>query len=238
MLVLISLGIVFLAAVFLCIRARECPHPEALQSLSLFRVRMSNLGLVTQNIQWLVLMGIACVVSVFLQVVRGYSAIHAGAVFTAATLGILLSLMAAERLATRFAQRTLIRAGSVVTLPGIVLVVVLVRASFCALAFVPGPVVIGVGVLLAPSVNVVQSSFPDEEQVEISGLPRAVSNVGSSLGIAIAGTILVSGPASRSRSYAYSMLALAAIGLVGLVAAAFMPANPPDNPPGSAEGAR
>ena len=46
--------------------------------------------------------------------------------------------------------------------------------------------------MLTPSVNVVQSSFPEELQGEISGLSRSVSNLGSSFGTAIAGTILVS----------------------------------------------
>jgi hypothetical protein len=46
--------------------------------------------------------------------------------------------------------------------------------------------------VLTPSVNVVQSSFPEELQGEISGLSRSVSNLGSSFGTAIAGTILVS----------------------------------------------
>ena len=47
--------------------------------------------------------------------------------------------------------------------------------------------------MLTPSVNVVQSSFPEELQGEISGLSRSVSNLGSSLGTAVAGTILVAG---------------------------------------------
>ena len=47
--------------------------------------------------------------------------------------------------------------------------------------------------MLTPSVNVVQSSFREEQQGEISGLSRSVSNLGSSLGTAIAGTILVAG---------------------------------------------
>lgn len=40
--------------------------------------------------------------------------------------------------------------------------------------------------------DVVQSSFPQEQQGEISGLSRSVSNPGSSLGTAVGGTILVS----------------------------------------------
>ena len=50
---------------------------------------------------------------------------------------------------------------------------------------------LGVGVMLTSSVNVVQSSFPEGDQGEISGLSRSVSNLGSSLGVAIAGTIIV-----------------------------------------------
>jgi hypothetical protein len=50
-----------------------------------------------------------------------------------------------------------------------------------------------------------------------------VSNLGSSLGTAIAGTILVSDLASGRHAYAIAMATLAAIGLVGLVAALRLP---------------
>ncbi len=109
-------------------------------------------------------MGTSFVVSVYLQTVRGYNAIETGVIFTAATLGILVSSLAAERLAKRRPQRTLIMAGFVVTLVGLVLLLGLVRASDSIWAFVPGLLLIGLGVgtMLTPSVNVVQSSFPDE----------------------------------------------------------------------------
>jgi len=78
--------------------------------------------------------------------------------------------------------------------------------------------------MLTPSVNVVQSSFPEEHQGEISGLSRSVSNLGSCLGTAIGGTILVSG--LTNRAYGAAMITLAAIGLIGLVAALFLPTSP------------
>ncbi|HXV03036.1 MAG TPA: MFS transporter, partial [Gaiellaceae bacterium] len=74
----LALGVVLLAGFFLYIRARERQGKEALLSTRLFRNRVSNLGLVTQNMQWLVLMGTSFVVAVFLQTVRGYSAIGTG----------------------------------------------------------------------------------------------------------------------------------------------------------------
>jgi nitrate/nitrite transporter NarK len=75
-------------------------------------------------------------------------------------------------------------------------------------------------------VNVVQSSFPEEREGEISGVSRAVSNLGSSFDAAIAGTILVSDLASGNGTYVIAMVVLAALALVGLAAAFFLPANP------------
>src|SRR5271165_388992 len=174
------------------------------------------------------LMGISFVVSVYLQVVKGHSAIETGLIFTAATAGILISSLAAERLAKRRAQSTLIRAGFLITLIGIGLLLALAREGSSVWTFVPGLLFIGlgVGVMLTPSVNVVQSSFPEDRQGEISGLSRSISNLGSSLGTAIAGTILVADIAEGNHAYVLAMVALAAIGLVGLAAAMFLPTNP------------
>jgi MFS family permease len=228
--IFLVLGAAFLLWFFLHIRSEERAGTEPLLSTALFRNRLSNLGLVTQNIEWLLLMGITFVVSVFLQTERGFSAIKTGVVFTAATAGILVSSLAAERLAKRFAQRTLIRAGFVVTIAGVGLLLALVGSSSNIWAFVPGLLVIGLGlgVMLTPSVNVVQSSFPEEQQGEISGLSRAVSNLGSSLGTAIAGTILVVDLSSSNKNLGYvlAMASLAAIAVIGLVAAILLPANP------------
>jgi MFS family permease len=226
---LILAGGLVLAAFFYWVRTRERAGREALLSTALFRSRTSNLGLVTQNIQWLVLIGISFVVSAFLQVVRGYNSIQTGLIITASTVGLLLSSLAAERLAKRYAQRTLIVAGFVLTIAGIVLFLALVGLSPAVWALLPGLFLIGLGIgaMLTPSVNVVQSSFPDHLQGEISGLSRSVSNLGSSLGAAIAGTILVAELTSNpQRSYALALIVLAVIGVAGLVAAAMLPATP------------
>ena len=133
------LGAAFLVAFFFYIRARERAGKEPLLSTGLFKNRTCNLALVTQNIQWLLLMGVSFVVSVFLQTVRGYSAIETGVIFTAATLGILVSSLAAERLAKKYPQRTLIVAGFVVTLAGIALLLgLVVNASRASSPSCPG----------------------------------------------------------------------------------------------------
>ena len=227
MLILIVAGALVLLLFFRSVRAKEKAGKEPLLSTSLFRNRTSNLGLVTQNTQWLMLMGTSFVVSAYLQVVRGYNAIQTGVIFTAATLGLLASSLAAERLAKRRAQRTLILAGFVLTIAGIgVLLLLVSRSQTTAWAFAPGLLLIGLGLgaMLTPSVNIVQSSFPESQQGEISGLSRSVSNLGSCLGTAVAGTILVAGiTATPGRAYALAMAALAVVGVIGLVAAVRLP---------------
>ena len=227
MVVLLAIGVVFLIGFFLSIRSRERAGKEPLLSTGLFKNRISNLGLVTQNLQWFLLLGTSFVVAVYLQTVRGYNAIETGVIFTAATLGVLLTSFGAERFAKRRTQKNLILAGFATTVAGIGLLLALVPTWDNVLAFVPGLFLVGsgLGIMLTPSVNLVQSSFPEEQQGEISGLSRSVSNLGSSFGTAIAGTILVSGLGTGNQAYALAMAALAVVGLIGLGVALLLPGN-------------
>jgi MFS family permease len=221
-------GAIFLGGFFLHIRSRERAGEEALLSTGVFKDRTSNLGLATQNIQWLLLMGVSFTVAVFLQTVRGYNAIETGVIFTAATVGVLVSSLGAERFAKRRKQRTLIMAGFVTTAVGIAVLIALVGASSRVVAFAPGLLLIGLGlgVMLTPSVNLVQSSFSGDLQGEISGLSRSISNLGSSFGTAIAGTILVSDLASGNTTYVLAMVVLGVLALAGLGAAVALPRTP------------
>ncbi|WP_280370898.1 MFS transporter [Nocardia wallacei] len=120
-------------------------------------------------------------------------------------------------------QRTLIIDGFVVTVVGIAVLLALAHRAVDPWAFTPGLLLIGLGlgVMLTPSVNIVQSSFGEDQQGEISGLSRSVSNLGSALGTAIAGTILTAG--LTGHAYAAAMIVLGAIGLAGFAAAMFLP---------------
>jgi MFS family permease len=226
--VLVLAGALVLVGFFVHVRHEERAGKEPLLSTSLFRNRTSNLGLVTQNIQWLLLMGTSFTVAAYLQVVRGYNAIETGVIFTAATFGVLVSSLGAERFARRRQQRSLIIAGFVTTIAGIAVLLALVKGNPSVYAFAPGLLLIGLGLglMLTPSVNLVQSAFPEERQGEISGLSRSVSNLGSSLGTAVAGTILVSGLTSPDTAYGAAMIVLAGLGIVGLVTSLFLHPEP------------
>ena len=192
--ILVAIGLGLLGLFFWHIYARERRHKTPLIVPRLFKNRTSNLGLVTQNLQWLVMLGGFFVISVFLQTSREYTAIQTGLILTGATVGVLLTGLRAGKMAERFSQRTLIRAGFTLTVAGIAFLLLFTDATSDVLLFLPGLFLmgLGIGIMVTASVNVVQSAFPERDQGEISGVSRAVSNLGSSFGTAIAGAVLVS----------------------------------------------
>jgi MFS family permease len=226
--IFVAIGALILVWFFRHVRSRERRGAEPLIPLRLFRNRMANLGLSTQLIQWLTLQGSFFVISVFLQQVRHYNAVQTGLALTPATVGILLSAALAERLAKRRAQRSLVRNGFILTVVGMVLLLALARSDSSIVNIVPGLLFIGfgVGVMLTASVNVVQSSFPESDQGEISGLSRSVSNLGSSLGTALAGSVLVAAGIFGGRPYALALSAMLVIAVIGLVLAILLPKQP------------
>jgi nitrate/nitrite transporter NarK len=94
--------------------------------------------------------------------------------------------------------------------------------------------------MLTSSVNVVQSSFPDADQGEISGLSRSVSNLGSSFGTALVGSVLVAVKLPEGKPFAVAVAMMLVITLIGLVLAVLLPRQAADTtepaPSGTAQG--
>jgi MFS family permease len=221
----VAIGALFLLWFFLHVRSSEKKGRDVLLPLRLFRNKVANLGLGTQTIQWLILQGSFFTVSVYLQEVWKYDAIQTGLMLTPATIGILAASVGADRFARRHPQRWLIIAGFLATAVGMILLLALVRQHSGILSWVPGLLLFGagVGVMLTSSVNVVQSSFPDADQGDISGLSRSVSNLGSSFGTALVGSLMVAVKLPVGKTLAVALAMLLVIALIGLVLAVLIP---------------
>ena len=227
----VAIGALIIGLFFWHALRAERAHRDPLLLPSLFRNRTSNLGLVTQLIQWLIMQGSFFVIAVFLQTIGKFNAIETGLILSPATAGILLASAFAGRMARNRTQRFLIRGGFVTWIAGMALVLLFGRTIESVVGLLPGLLImgIGVGVMLTASANVVQSAFPDEHQGEISGLSRSMSNLGSSLGTAIVGSVLVE--ATSNASYVLALEVMVGFALVGLVAALLLPAAPPKRQP-------
>jgi MFS family permease len=225
----VAIGALILLWFFLHLRSRERKGEDPLIATRLFRNRTSNRGLATQLFQWLIMQGSFFVISVFVQQVRGYDAIQTGLALSPAIVGILLTSGTASRLARRRSQTWLIRAGFIITTVGLALFMALVREDSGIWTFIPGLFLVGagVGVMLTSSVNVVQSAFPERDQGDISGLSRSVSNLGSSLGVAFAGSIIAAASVPGRHPFLLSLTTMLVISIIGIGIAFLLPNRQP-----------
>ena len=131
---------------------------------------------------------------VFMQMALGYTAFHSGLLILPMTIMIIIVAMRVSKLTQIVAPKLIVQVGMLVFVAGILLVAMELKATAEQWAFLPGMIVsgIGIGLINAPLMNITQGAVPAKEQSEISGLSRAMSNLGGAFGTAVAGAVLMS----------------------------------------------
>jgi len=129
----------------------------------------------------------------FLQTILHKTAIETGILLMPITMVMLVVTFLTARLAARIPIRYLVMAGIVACAVGTVLAALSFSVHMKATDLIPGLVVFGVGLGLALSQlqNAALSSTEQSETDEGSGLFNSAKNLGSSIGTAIAGTLLL-----------------------------------------------
>jgi EmrB/QacA subfamily drug resistance transporter len=163
-----------------------------LQLLGLPRLRSGVTMLLAQN---LILMGIFFTVPLFLQIVQGLDALETGVRMLPASAGLFLSALAGSKLAERFPARTLVRAGLAIVLVATLLLLDTVKPQLDNASFLiaMGVLGVGMGLIVSQLGNVVQSAVEDADRSEAGGLQYTAQQLGSSLGTALLGAIVITG---------------------------------------------
>ncbi len=137
--------------------------------------------------------GLLFVLPLFLQAVLGLSAFDTGAIFLSLAIGAFLAAPIAARLANRYGPRRTVTVGMALEAAGILLVTLQLGVSVTGLQLMLPLFVYGIGVGLATAqlTSVTLSDIPVEKSGLASGANSTLRQVGSALGIAILGTILL-----------------------------------------------
>ena len=176
-------------------RHRETRGQDPLVHLSLAAIPPVRAGLIGMFSQNLLLMGVFFVVPLYLQLVLGLDALQTGIKMLPVSVAMLLTSAVGSRLSNRFAVRTIVRAGLSVTFVGTVILLATIRPTLSNVGFAVGMAVLGVGMGLIMSQlgNVVQSSVEESGRSEAGGLQYTGQQLGSSLGVALIGAIVLMG---------------------------------------------
>ena len=151
-------------------------------------------GLTSFFFQFLLQAGVFFVIPLFLSVALGLSAVATGVRLLPLSITLLAAAVGVPRLFPRASPRRVVRIGFSLLLLGIVVLLM-------ALDVGAGPEVItwplllmglGIGSLASQLGAVTVSSVPDEQSGEVGGVQNTVTNLGASIGTALAGAILIS----------------------------------------------
>ena len=189
----LAIGVVFLVAFLWLQRRRERMGRTPLLRLGIFRNRQFVAGFATDAVQSLLNAGMLFVMPLFLQVALGYDALTTGVALLPLSLATLVVSMSSARLSNRIAPRTLIQVGIVILGLGTWMLREQIVPGVSAGDMLPGLLVFGVGtgLMMAQLTNVTLSSVPAPSAGEASGVNNTVKELGTSLGTAVIGSLLI-----------------------------------------------
>ena len=188
------LGGLFVIWVFFRWQARRESHgQEPLVRAAMLRNRQLTSGLTMFFFQFLVQAGFFFVVPLFLSVALGLSALETGVRLLPLSVTLLAAAIGIPKLFPNLSPRLVVRVGLLSLLAGTVVLLGALDADAGAeIVFVPMLLVgFGIGALASQLGAVTVSAVPDDESPEVGGLQNTMTNLGASLGTALAGSLLI-----------------------------------------------
>jgi EmrB/QacA subfamily drug resistance transporter len=167
---------------------------EPLVRPEMFRVSQLTGGLLMFFFQFLLQAGIFFVIPLYLSVDLALSAMATGVRLMPLSIALLVAAVGVPKLWPHASPRRVVRIGILLMLAGIVtLLSGITLDSGPAVVTVPMLFVgLGIGALASQLGAVTVSSVPTDQSGEVGGLQNTATNLGASLGTALAGSILIS----------------------------------------------
>ncbi|WP_050793740.1 MFS transporter [Streptomyces viridosporus] len=174
-------------------RRRDARGDDPLVHLSLLgrpALRSGLMALVSQN---LILLGLFFTIPLYLQVVQGFDAFQTGLRLLPVSVTMLVTSLGAARLGRLAGPRRVVRLALVTVAAAVVWLLATIDPVIDDAQFAGAMALLGVGMGLFVSQlgNVVQSSAGEEERSEVGGLQYTAQNLGSALGTALIGSLLI-----------------------------------------------
>jgi EmrB/QacA subfamily drug resistance transporter len=166
---------------------------EPLVRPGLLRNRQLSGGLLMFFFQYLVQAGFFFVVPLYLSVCLGLSALETGVRLLPLSVTLLAAAIGIPRFAPNVSPRFIVRIGLLSLLAGtVVLLGALDENSGPEIVFLPMLLIgLGIGALASQLGSVTVSAVSDEESPEVGGVQNTMTNLGASIGTALAGSILI-----------------------------------------------
>lgn len=162
---------------------------------AMLRNRLLRGGLTAFFFQYLLQAGLFFCVPLFLSVALGLSAVATGVRLLPLSITLLAAAVGIPRFAPEVSPRLVVRAGFAALFAGTVVMIALLEVG-AGPEIVTWPMLLaglGIGALASQLGAVTVSAVPDEQSGDVGGLQNTLTNLGASIGTALAGAVLISG---------------------------------------------
>jgi MFS family permease len=166
---------------------------EPLVRLSMLGNRQLAGGLVMFFFQFLIQAGLFFTIPLYLSVALGLSAIATGVKIIPLSVTLLIAAAGIPRFFPHISPRLVVRAGLLAMFGGIVWLFASIDVHAGA-QIVTVPLLLaglGIGALASQLGSVTVSAVPDDQSPEVGGLQNTATNLGASIGTALAGSLLI-----------------------------------------------
>ncbi|GAA4873527.1 MFS transporter [Kitasatospora terrestris] len=174
-------------------RRQERLGRTPLVHVRLFRVGVLRSGLMTLFNQNTILLGLFFVIPLYLQVVQGLDAFETGLKLLPVSIAMLVASMSGSLLLRVASPRRIVRVGLLVLLAATLWLITTIGPELNGASFAGSMALLGLGLgMLASQLgNVVQSGVEEQDRSEAGGLQYTAQNLGSSVGTALIGALLI-----------------------------------------------
>jgi EmrB/QacA subfamily drug resistance transporter len=195
---LIIIGLFIIWLFFRWLVRRESKGQEPLIRPDMLRNRQLGGGLIMFFFQFLVQAGVFFVVPLYLSVCLGLSAIDTGVRILPLSITLLAAAILIPRLWPNVRPRLVVRAGLLALLLGtLVLLAKLAPDAGAEIVLVPMLLIgLGIGALASQLGAVTVSAVPDDQAPEVGGVQNTATNLGASIGTALAGSVMLAAVAA------------------------------------------
>ncbi|WP_328837870.1 MFS transporter [Streptomyces europaeiscabiei] len=168
-------------------------HREPLVEPALLQNKQLTGGLTMFFFQYLVQMGVFFLVPLYLSVALGLSALKTGARLLPLSLTLLAAAVLIPRYLPDVSPRRVVRLGVLALFAGaVVLMAALDVDAGAEIVTIPLLLIgLGMGALASQLGSVTVSAVPESKSAEVGGVQNSVTNLGASVGTALAGSILI-----------------------------------------------
>ena len=191
----IVIGIVLLIIFYLTQMRRIKLDKMPLLDITLFKNRSFTLGNITRLIMNFTIGGVTFVIPVFLQGVLGTDPLITGLTLIPMSIGIFTMSFTAGKVSTRMQPRYILSIGFLASLAGSIYLSLIFSPSTTVIDMIPGVLFLGIGmgIVFPHSANIIFATARQDQQPDASGILNTGINLGSSLGTAVLGVILILG---------------------------------------------